>query len=79
MVYRIVRYGRDDEQIMGSLVIPEGWLTWAKNVVAVQPEDDGLGDYRLNDEQTRVSGQVLGFRPEPERFYYFRFQPADAA
>ena len=36
-----------------------------------QPQDDGLGEYPLDDEQTKQVAKILGFRPEPERFYYY--------
>ena len=32
---------------------------------------DGLGEYPLDVEQTRQVAKVLGFRPEPDRFYYY--------
>jgi hypothetical protein len=89
MIYRIVTYSRDDERMRGSLAIPEGWVAWAKGAAGVQPDDDGLGDYPLNEEQTRVFAQQFGFRPEPERFFYYLepyeppedtgFEPARAA
>ena len=58
------------------MTIPEGWVAWAKGVAGVQPEDDGLGEYPLNEEQTRTFGQQFGFKPEPGRFYYY-FEPYD--
>jgi hypothetical protein len=54
-------------RIGGSLVIPEGWLPSAKNVA--RPEDDG--GITRSTTQIRVFGQVVGFRPEPERFYHY--------
>jgi hypothetical protein len=36
-----------------------------------QPQDDGLGEYPLDDEQTRRVARILGFRPEPNKFYYY--------
>ena len=89
MMYRIVTYGRPDERMRGSLVIPNGAVAWAKQVAGVQPEDDGLGEYLLSEDQTRMLAQYLGFKPAPEHFYYYLepyqaaedtgFQPADAA
>jgi hypothetical protein len=89
MMYRIVTYARSDEKIRGSLVIPTGAVTWAKQLAGVRPEDDGLGEYLLTDDQTRVLAQYLGFKSEPEQFYYYLepyeppadtgFRPADAA
>jgi hypothetical protein len=89
MMYRVVTYGRSDEKMRGSLVIPNGAVAWAKQVAGVRPEDDGLGEYLLSEEQARSLAQYLGFKPEPEHFYYYLepyeppentgFQPADAA
>lgn len=89
MIYRIVTYDRTDERMRGSLVIPLGWVPWAKEVARFGPEDDGLGEYLLDEDQIRTLAQQLGFRPEPERFYYYiepylpaedtGLQPAEAA
>ncbi|HTW52523.1 MAG TPA: hypothetical protein VME45_11615 [Stellaceae bacterium] len=78
MIYRIVTYGRPDERMRGSLVIPNNAVSWAKQVAGVQPEDDGLGEYLLSEDQTRALAQYLGFKPEPEQFYYY-LEPYEAA
>jgi hypothetical protein len=88
MIYRIVTYGRIDERMRGSLVIPSSSVPWAKEVARVSAEDDGLGEYPLDVEQTKTLAQHLGFKPEPEHFYYCLepyeppentgFQPVDA-
>lgn len=78
MMYRIVTYGRPDERMRGSLVVPNGAVAWAKEVAGVEPNDDGLGEYLLSEDQTRMLGQYLGFKPEPEHFYYY-LEPYEAA
>lgn len=78
MMYRIVTYGRPDERMRGSLVIPNNAVSWAKQVAGVQPEDDGQGEYLLSEDQTRMLGQYLGFKPKPEHFYYY-LEPYEAA
>jgi hypothetical protein len=74
MNYRIVTYARSDETMRAFQVIPASSVPWAKKVAGVQPEDDGLGDYPLTDEQMREFAQYLGFKPEPEHFFYY-FEP----
>ena len=76
MIYRIVSYDRITERMKGSLTIPPSVLEQVKAVAGFQPQDDGLGEYPLDDEQTRQVATVLGFRPEPDRLYY-SFEPYD--
>jgi len=71
MIYRVVTYDRTTEQIKGSLIVPPGVLARVKKIAGFQPRDDGLGEYKLDEEQTRQVAKVLGFRPELERFYYY--------
>ncbi|HVC52074.1 MAG TPA: hypothetical protein VND87_08645, partial [Stellaceae bacterium] len=40
-------------------------------IAGFEPQDDGLGEYKLDEGQTRKIAQILGFRPEPERFFYY--------
>jgi hypothetical protein len=43
----------------------------AKRIAGFQPQDDGLGEYRLNEEQTAKIASLPGFHPEPDRFFYY--------
>jgi hypothetical protein len=70
MMYRVVTYDRETERMKGSLVVPPNVLTKLKKIAGFQPEDDGLGEYPLDELQTKQVAKMLGFRPEPERFYY---------
>jgi hypothetical protein len=71
MIYRVVTYDRTSEQMKGSLVIPPSVIARVKKIAGFKPQDDGLGDYPLDEEQTRQVAKVLGFRSEPDRFYYY--------
>ncbi len=71
MMYRVVTYHRSSEQMKGSLIIPPSVLTKVKRIAGFKPQDDGLGEYPLNDDQTCRIAKVLGFRPEPAKFYYY--------
>jgi hypothetical protein len=71
MIYRIVSYDRKTEQIKGSLIVPPSVLAKVKKMAGFKPQDDGLGEYLLDDKQTDKIAKRLGFRPEPERFYYY--------
>jgi hypothetical protein len=54
----------------GSLVIPPSVLAKIKKIAGFRRQDDGLGEYPLDERQAREIAKILGFRPEPERFYY---------
>jgi hypothetical protein len=71
MIYRVVTYDRTTERMKGSLIVPPALLTRVKKIAGFQPQDDGLGEYPLDDEQTRRVGKILGFTPEPDRFFYY--------
>jgi hypothetical protein len=71
MIYRVVTYDRASERMKGSLVVPPSVSAKVKKIAGFQPRDDGLGEYPLDEEQTRQVAKVLGFRPEPDRFYYY--------
>ena len=71
MMYRVVTYDRTTERMKGELVVPPSVLAKVKKIAGFKPRDDGLGEYPLDDEQTRQVGNLLGFRPQPERFYYY--------
>jgi hypothetical protein len=70
MIYRIVSCDRTTERMKGSMIVPPTVLGQVKTIAGFQPQDDGLGEYPLNDEQTRQVANILGFRLEPDRFYY---------
>jgi hypothetical protein len=71
MIYRVVIYDRVSEQMKGSLVVPPSVLAKVKRIAGFKPEDDGLGEYPLDDAQTTKIAKVLGFRPEVDRFFYY--------
>jgi hypothetical protein len=71
MIYRIVTYDRTTERMKGNLPIPPSALEEIKRIAFFGPRDDGLGEYPLDDEQTRRVARILDFNPEPDRFYYY--------
>jgi len=66
-----VTYDRVSERMRGSLVVPPSVLAKVKRIAGFKPEDDGLGEYLLDEGQARRVAKVLGFRPETDRFYYY--------
>ena len=70
MIYRVVTHDRTSERMKGSLVVPPSVSAKVRKIACFKPQDDGLGEYPLDEEQTRQVAKVLGFRPEPDRFYY---------
>jgi hypothetical protein len=76
MIYRIVSYLRASERIAGQLIVPPSALAKVKKAAGVQLQDDGLGDYELDAAKTRQVAKLLGFRPEPDRFFYY-LEPYD--
>lgn len=71
MIYRVVSYNRTSEHMKGSLVVPPGLTAKIKKIAGFKPEDDGLGEYLLDEIQTKKVAKILGFRPEADRFYYY--------
>lgn len=71
MMYRVVTYDRTTERMKGSLVVPPNLLAKVKKIAGFGPQDDGLGEYPLDEEQTRQVAKALGFRPQPDRYYYY--------
>jgi hypothetical protein len=55
----------------GSMPIPTGVLEKVKRVAGFGRQDDGLGEYFLNEAQTRQMARILDFNPEPDRLYYY--------
>ena len=76
MIYRIVTYDRATEVMKGSLIVPPSIAARVKKIAGLQPIDDGLGEYPLDDAQTTGVAKLLGFTPELERFYY-HLEPYD--
>lgn len=70
MIYRVVSYDRTTERMKGSLIVPPSVVEQIKHIAGFRPQDDGFGEYPLDEEQTRRIGTILGFRSEPDRFYY---------
>jgi hypothetical protein len=71
MIYRIVTYDRATERMKGSMSIPPRVLGEVKRIAGFGPQDDGLGEYPLDEAQTRQVARILDFNPEPDRFYYY--------
>ncbi len=71
MIYRVVTYDRTTERMKGSLIVPPSVCAKIKKIAGFKPQDDGLGEYPLDIDQTREVGKVLGFRPESDKFHYY--------
>ncbi len=71
MMYRVVTYDRTTERMKGSLIVPPAVVAKVKKIAGFKPQDDGLGEYPLDDNQTHKVAKALGFQPEPDRFYYY--------
>ncbi len=71
MNYRVVTYDRENERIKGNMPVPPFILSEIKRIAGFQSQDDGLGEYFLDEEQTKQIAQIMGFHPEPSRFYYY--------
>lgn len=76
MIDRIVTCDRTSERMKGSLIAPPSVLPKVKRIAGFKPQDDGLGEYPLDEDQPRQVAKVLGFRPDAERFYYY-IEPYD--
>ena len=71
MIYRVVTYNRTTDRMKGNLPIPSSLLERIKRIAGFGPTDDGLGEYPLDEAQTRQVARILDFNPEPDRFYYY--------
>jgi hypothetical protein len=71
MIYRVVTYDKTTDRMKGNLPIPPSVLDEIKRIAGFGPQDDGLGEYLLDEQQTRQVARILGFNPEPSRFYYY--------
>jgi len=71
MIYRIVTYDRTTDRMKGNLPIPSSVLEQIKRIAGFGPKDDGLGEYPLDEAQTRRVARILDFNPELDRFYYY--------
>lgn len=71
MIYRIVTYDKTTERMKGNLTIPSSVVEQIKRIAGFGPQDDGLGEYPLDAEQTRQVADILGFRADSEHFYYY--------
>jgi hypothetical protein len=70
MTYRIVTYDKTTERMKGNLPIPPSVVEQIKRIAGFSPQDDGLGEYPLDEQQIRQVASILGFRADPEHFYY---------
>jgi hypothetical protein len=71
MIYRVVTYDKATERMKGCLIVPPTMLAKVKKHAGFQLEDDGLGEYPLDEKQTRQVAKILGFNPETDRFHYY--------
>jgi hypothetical protein len=71
MIYRIVTYDKTTERMKGNLPIPPSVLDQIKRIADFGSQDDGLGEYPLDEGQTQQVAGVLGFNPDPDHFYYY--------
>jgi hypothetical protein len=71
MIYRIVTYDKTTERMKGDLPIPRSAVDQIKQIAGFGPQDDGLGEYPLDEEQTRQIAGILDFKADPEHFYYY--------
>ena len=71
MIYRVVTYDKATERMKENLPIPPSMLEEIKRIAGLGPQDDGLGEYPLDEEQTRQVARILSFNPEPGHFYYY--------
>jgi hypothetical protein len=71
MIYRVVTYDRTTERMRGNLPIPPSVVEQVKRIAGFGPQDDGLGEYPLDEGQTRQVAAILGFRADPQHFYYY--------
>ena len=71
MIYRIVTYDKATDRMKGNMPVPSNFLEEIKRIAGFGPNDDGLGEYPLNEAQTRQVARILDFNPEPDRFYYY--------
>jgi hypothetical protein len=71
MIYRIVTYDKTTQRMKGNLPIPPSVVEQIKRIAGFSPQDDGLGEYPLDEQQTRQVASILGFRADLEHFYYY--------
>jgi hypothetical protein len=71
MIYRVVTYDKDTDLMKGNVPIPPSLLEQVKRIAGFSPRDDGRGEYPLDERQTRQIADILGFKAEPRRFYYY--------
>jgi hypothetical protein len=71
MIYRIVTYDKKTDRMRGNLRIPPSVLEQIKRIAGFGPQDDGLGEYPLDEAQTLQVANILGFNSDPGHFYYY--------
>jgi hypothetical protein len=65
MIHRTVTYDKTTERMKGNRPIPSSVLDQVKRIAGFDPKDDGLGEYPLDELQTRQVARILDFSPEP--------------
>jgi hypothetical protein len=61
MIYRVVTYDRSTERMKGAMPVPPFVLDKINKIAGFKPQDDGLGEYLLDEDQTRQVAQILAF------------------
>jgi hypothetical protein len=58
-VYRLVGYDKETERKSHEVAIPRENLPTVAKLAGILPNDDGLGDYALDEEQAKEIARVL--------------------
>lgn len=53
IVYRLVGYSRETDRRIASCDVPQNLVQKAKEIAGIGADDDGCGDYPLDDRQAR--------------------------
>jgi len=77
IVYRLVSYDKRTERKAGELAIPGENLAAIREIAGIQPTDDGLGDYPLNDDQANNIARLLNTKIDCGALTYY-VEPYDA-
>lgn len=71
IVYRLVAYSRETERLIGSHDVSEAVVVKAKSIAGIPDDDDGCGDYPLDDRQAREIGKLMRVPVKLDTAEYF--------
>ena len=71
IVYRLVAYSRETERLIGSHDVSEAIVAKAKRIAGIPDDDDGCGDYPLDDRQARKIGELMSVPVKLDTAEYF--------